>query len=73
MPARPRSLRFEHLSIEQGLTQETVKTILQDRAGFMWFGTQSGLNRYDGYRIRAFRSDPADPVQPAGQLCPGLL
>jgi ligand-binding sensor domain-containing protein/signal transduction histidine kinase len=57
----PRSLRFEHLGIEQGLTQETVKTILQDRAGFMWFGTQGGLSRYDGYRIRAFRSDPADP------------
>ncbi|MGJ7916266.1 two-component regulator propeller domain-containing protein [Massilia sp. LXY-6] len=58
----PRSLRFEHLSLEQGLSQETVKTILQDRAGFMWFGTQAGLNRYDGYRIRSFRSDPADPA-----------
>jgi len=57
----PRSLRFEHLGLEQGLTQETVKTILQDRAGFIWFGTQGGLNRYDGYRILAFRSDPADP------------
>jgi ligand-binding sensor domain-containing protein/signal transduction histidine kinase len=57
----PRSLRFEHLGLEQGLAQETVKTILQDRTGFMWFGTQGGLNRYDGYRIRAFRSDPADP------------
>ncbi|ALK96885.1 hypothetical protein AB595_04160 [Massilia sp. WF1] len=58
----PRSLRFEHLNREQGLSQETVKTILQDRAGFMWFGTQAGLDRYDGYRIRAFRSDPADPA-----------
>jgi len=57
----PRSLRFEHLGLEQGLSQETVKTILQDRAGFIWFGTQGGLNRYDGYRIRAFRSDPGDP------------
>jgi ligand-binding sensor domain-containing protein/signal transduction histidine kinase len=58
----PRSLRFEHLSLEQGLAQETVKTILQDRAGFMWFGTQGGLNRYDGYRMRVFRSDPGDPA-----------
>jgi ligand-binding sensor domain-containing protein/signal transduction histidine kinase len=57
----PRSLRFEHLGLEQGLSQETVKTILQDRAGFMWFGTQAGLNRYDGYKIRAFRSNPTDP------------
>jgi ligand-binding sensor domain-containing protein/signal transduction histidine kinase len=57
----PRSLRFEHLSLEQGLSQESVKTVLQDRAGFMWIGTQSGLNRYDGYRIRTFRNDPDDP------------
>jgi ligand-binding sensor domain-containing protein/signal transduction histidine kinase len=58
----PRSLRFEHLGREQGLAQETVKTILQDRAGFMWFGTQDGLNRYDGYRMRLFRSNPTDPA-----------
>ncbi|MGZ5182864.1 MAG: ligand-binding sensor domain-containing protein, partial [Ramlibacter sp.] len=58
----PRSLRFERLSLEQGLSQETANTILQDRAGFMWFGTQAGLNRYDGYRLRTFRSDPADPA-----------
>jgi ligand-binding sensor domain-containing protein/signal transduction histidine kinase len=56
----PGSLRFEHLGLEQGLPQETVKTVLQDRAGFMWFGTQGGLNRYDGYRIRVFRNDPGD-------------
>jgi ligand-binding sensor domain-containing protein/signal transduction histidine kinase len=58
----PRSLRFEHLGLEQGLAQETVKTILQDRTGFMWFGTQGGLNRYDGYRMRVFRSDPGNPA-----------
>jgi ligand-binding sensor domain-containing protein/signal transduction histidine kinase len=56
----PRSLRFERVGLEQGLSQESVKTILQDRAGFMWFGTQAGLDRYDGYRIRSFRSDPGD-------------
>jgi len=59
--AAPRSLRFERLSIEQGLTQQSVLTILQDRRGFMWFGTQAGLNRYDGYRITAFRNNPGDP------------
>jgi ligand-binding sensor domain-containing protein/signal transduction histidine kinase len=60
--AAPRSLRFERMSLEQGLSQETVKTILQDRTGFMWFGTQGGLNRFDGYRFRTFRSDPSDPA-----------
>ena len=58
----PRNLRFERLSIEHGLTQESVLTILQDRQGFMWFGTQAGLNRYDGYRITPYRNDPRDPA-----------
>ncbi len=59
--AAPRSLRFERMSIEQGLSQQSVRTILQDRRGFMWFGTQAGLNRFDGYRVTAFRNDPHDP------------
>ena len=59
--AGPSNLRFEHVSIEQGLSQESVLNILQDRQGFMWFGTQAGLNRYDGYKITAYRADPLDP------------
>ena len=35
--------------------------ILQDRHGFMWFGTQGGLNRYDGYRVTQYRHDPKNP------------
>ncbi len=42
---------FEHLSIENGLSQSIVKAIVQDHAGFMWFGTEDGLNRYDGYEF----------------------
>ncbi|WP_229507994.1 two-component regulator propeller domain-containing protein [Massilia sp. Dwa41.01b] len=56
-----RNLRFERVSIEDGLSQESVMNILQDRQGFMWFGTQAGLNRYDGYRMTVYRSDPRDP------------
>ena len=37
---------FENISTEQGLSQSTVTTILQDRLGFMWFGTEGGLNKY---------------------------
>jgi ligand-binding sensor domain-containing protein/signal transduction histidine kinase len=59
--AAPRSLRFDRLSIEQGMSQESVLNILQDRQGFMWFGTQAGLNRYDGYRVTVFRNEPQDP------------
>jgi ligand-binding sensor domain-containing protein len=50
------TLRFEHLSVEDGLTQESVLAIVQDADGFMWFGTQSGLSRYDGYRFTNFRN-----------------
>ena len=56
----PRSLHFQHLGIEEGLPQESVITILQDRTGFMWLGTQAGLVRFDGYRHRVFRNDPND-------------
>jgi ligand-binding sensor domain-containing protein/serine phosphatase RsbU (regulator of sigma subunit) len=51
---------FNHLTIEDGLSQSSVTCILQDRSGFMWFGTQDGLNRYDGYNFKVFKNDPAD-------------
>ncbi|MFC5549590.1 hybrid sensor histidine kinase/response regulator [Massilia aerilata] len=54
------SLRFEHLSVEDGMAQESVLAIVQDRDGFMWFGTQSGLSRYDGYRFTNFRNVVGD-------------
>lgn len=46
---------FKNLSIQNGLSQNTVNTILQDRKGFMWFGTKDGLNRYDGLSFRKFK------------------
>src|SRR6202008_4417128 len=55
-------LRFDHISIEQGLSQSSVRAILQDSRGFMWFGTEDGLNRYDGYRFTVYRHDPSDPL-----------
>lgn len=49
---------FEHLSLEKGLSQTTVNAILKDHRGYMWFGTDGGLNRYDGYTFRVFRHEP---------------
>ncbi|MFC4311733.1 two-component regulator propeller domain-containing protein [Steroidobacter flavus] len=54
-------LRFVRLSRAQGLSQQRVTHIVQDGRGFLWFGTQYGLNRYDGYQFRVFKNDPADP------------
>ena len=53
-------IRFHHLNVEDGLSQSVVTCILQDDNGFMWFGTQDGLNRYDGYNFKVFRSNPQD-------------
>ena len=61
-PAVPTApLRFEHLSLEDGLSQNAVLSMLQDRQGFLWFGTQDGLNRYDGYNFTVFKTDPENP------------
>ena len=53
-------IHFRHLTVKDGLSQGTVITIFQDNQGFMWFGTQDGLNRYDGYSFRVFKHDPSD-------------
>jgi ligand-binding sensor domain-containing protein/signal transduction histidine kinase len=53
--------RFERLSVEQGLSQSSVNCILQDRQGFLWFGTEDGLNRYDGYSFTVFKPRRGDP------------
>ena len=52
---------FKNLSIRNGLSQNTVNAILQDRKGFMWLGTKDGLNRYDGLSFRKFKHDAANP------------
>jgi ligand-binding sensor domain-containing protein/signal transduction histidine kinase len=54
-------LRFDHITIEEGLSQSSVRTIFQDSRGFLWFGTEDGLNRYDGYTFKVYKPDPDDP------------
>jgi signal transduction histidine kinase/ligand-binding sensor domain-containing protein len=54
-------IRFERISLGEGLSESTVQTILQDSYGFMWFGTEDGLNRYDGYQFAVYDHDPDDP------------
>jgi len=50
--AQSNDIVFEEISIEQGLSQSAVFCIFQDSRGFMWFGTEDGLNRYNGYGFR---------------------
>ncbi|MBS1912823.1 MAG: histidine kinase [Bacteroidetes bacterium] len=53
--------KMERITTEQGLSQNMVFAIHQDREGFLWLGTRDGLNRYDGYGFMVFRHDPLDP------------
>lgn len=54
-------LKFQHLSLEQGLSQSIVENIIQDSRGFMWFCTEDGLNKYDGYTFTVLRTNPDNP------------
>ncbi|MDQ3046155.1 MAG: SpoIIE family protein phosphatase [Bacteroidota bacterium] len=53
-------LKFSHITSDQGLSMGVVNCVLQDSRGFMWFGTQDGLNKYDGYSITIFKNNPLD-------------
>jgi len=57
--AAGRPLRFAHLTVDDGLAQSSVMRILQDRLGFLWFGTEEGLCRYDGHRFITHRAGDA--------------
>ncbi|MFD1143550.1 two-component regulator propeller domain-containing protein [Larkinella insperata] len=59
----PIANQFEHLSVEDGLSNDHITAILQDRDGYMWFGTGNGLNKYDGSRFTIFKPDLSQPTR----------
>ena len=52
-----RPMYFEHVTMRDGLSMSTVNSILQDSQGYVWFATEAGLNRYDGYAIRQYHRE----------------
>lgn len=56
--AQHKNVRFQHLTIEDGLAQNMVDCMLQDSQGFMWFGTWNGLSRFDGYNFQTYTAAP---------------
>jgi len=58
--AQPNKYQFSQLHISSGLSHNQINSILKDRQGFMWFGTLSGLNRYDGYNFKVFKHTAND-------------
>ncbi len=55
--AQDNSISFKHISLEEGLSHNNIHCIFQDNRGFLWFGTDDGLNRYDGYEFKIFLYD----------------
>ncbi len=55
------TVTFKHITTNDGLSQSTITSILQDDDGFIWFGTQDGLNRYDGRALKVYKNDPSNP------------
>jgi signal transduction histidine kinase/CheY-like chemotaxis protein/ligand-binding sensor domain-containing protein len=64
---------FRTITIQDGLSAGMINGITQDRAGYMWFGTKDGLNRYDGYDFTVFRHDPADSTSLGNSHVESLL
>jgi diguanylate cyclase (GGDEF)-like protein len=60
-PDAPGPMRFGHVTVEQGLSQANVMTVLQDSLGYMWFGTENGLDRFDGYQMRGYQRRQGQP------------
>lgn len=58
-------IAFSHLSIEDGLSQNSVISMTQDSIGYMWFATQDGLNRYDGNDFKIYNKQFEDITRPA--------
>jgi len=73
MPPVLGNIRFEHITVEDGLSQNGAFAILQDRDGFMWFGTQDGLDKYDGQSFTAYRHDPDNINTPSDNWIWALL
>lgn len=55
-------IRFRTMQVTDGLSNNHVNAIMRDSQGFMWFGTASGLNRYDGFSIKEFQNNPSDSL-----------
>jgi len=67
------TIRFENLSENDGLSNNQVQTILQDQNGFLWFGTQNGLNKYNGYEFTVYQQTINDPASIASNHITALF
>ena len=62
----PRNIKFRAYTHQQGISDNFVRSLIQDHLGYIWVGTQNGLNRFDGYRFDQFKNNPRDQTSLAG-------
>ncbi len=71
--ARPSEYQIEQLKIENGLSNSTIFSMLQDKEGFMWFGTTNGLNKYDGYKFTVYTHNNSDSTSISDNIITAML
>ncbi|MGM0531730.1 MAG: ligand-binding sensor domain-containing protein [Bacteroidota bacterium] len=71
--SQKQEFRFKSLTVEDGLSQSNVVCVLQDSEGFIWFGTQDGLNRFDGYDFKTFRNNNDDKHSLSGNRVAAMV
>lgn len=64
--SKSQDFKFDHLNTSDGLSQGTVNCVYQDKRGFIWIGTNDGLNRYDAYSFRVYKTNPSDTLSISG-------
>lgn len=73
LPAQQHSLYFDRITTQNGLSHNKVNCIIRDQRGFMWFGTNDGLNRYDGHNFEVFQYKPGDSTTISGNIINDIL
>ena|GEM_PF-5455445 len=68
-----KTYRFESITVNEGLSQSSVTSIAQDALGYLWIGTQDGLNKYDGYSIKVYRNKEGDSTSLAKNYVSKIL
>ena len=67
------NIKFDHLTIEDGLANSTIRHIIQDKNGFLWFAALNALCRYDGYEIKTYKYDHKNPYSLSGDRITALI
>jgi len=71
--SQKQNLKFNHLDISDGLSQNNVMCLMEGSRGFMWFGTRDGLNKYDGYKFTVYKNDAKDSNSISNNFITGIV